>query len=268
MAIKINWQDLLKRFINWQEIVRVYKNGGQIRPETVPPSYTAWIYRNSSSWLISLSSDGINRITIADKNIGAVNLWDNWYAFQWGNNHQNNLETQVDMITWPVDATGYWPWNYYESEKFIYSETNNWCSPNNQNLRWDTTNTNEARRWPCGHWFHVPSVWEMWDIWTCLINLGVWWLSSWYNYLYLPRNTGRIREGWTLTYHSMWDESWIWTSSQREISGGRLYWQAMRLIYSASWTYVQSPNQWFVIRPFANTPVVPDSTRTVLYQPS
>lgn len=37
MAIKINWQDLLKRYINWQEIVRVYKNGGQIRPETVPP---------------------------------------------------------------------------------------------------------------------------------------------------------------------------------------------------------------------------------------
>lgn len=42
MAIKINWQDLLKRFINWQEIVRVYKNGGQIRPETVPPVW--WDY--------------------------------------------------------------------------------------------------------------------------------------------------------------------------------------------------------------------------------
>ena len=38
MAIKIDWQDLLKRYINWQEIVRVYKNGGEIRPNTVPPT--------------------------------------------------------------------------------------------------------------------------------------------------------------------------------------------------------------------------------------
>lgn len=43
MAIKINWQDLLKRFINWEEIVRVYKNGGQIRPETVPPVFSNYL---------------------------------------------------------------------------------------------------------------------------------------------------------------------------------------------------------------------------------
>lgn len=43
MAIKINWQDLLKRYINWQEIVRVYKNGGQIRPETVPPVFNDYL---------------------------------------------------------------------------------------------------------------------------------------------------------------------------------------------------------------------------------
>lgn len=43
MAIKINWQDLLKRYINWQEIVRVYKNGGQIRPETVPPVFDDYL---------------------------------------------------------------------------------------------------------------------------------------------------------------------------------------------------------------------------------
>lgn len=37
MAIKIDGQDLLKKFIGWQEIVRIYKNGGEIRPNTVPP---------------------------------------------------------------------------------------------------------------------------------------------------------------------------------------------------------------------------------------
>lgn len=38
MAIKIDGQDLLKKFIGWQEIVRIYKNGGEIRPNTVPPT--------------------------------------------------------------------------------------------------------------------------------------------------------------------------------------------------------------------------------------
>ena len=42
MAIKINWQDLLRRYINWQEIVRVYKNGGEVRPNTVPPTPPAF----------------------------------------------------------------------------------------------------------------------------------------------------------------------------------------------------------------------------------
>ena len=61
MAIKINWQDLLKRFINWQELVRVYKNGGQIRPETVPPTppfipdwFHLWVWREWSSILSSM----------------------------------------------------------------------------------------------------------------------------------------------------------------------------------------------------------------------
>ena len=42
MAIKINGQDLKKRYINWQEIVRIYKNGGEIRPNTVPPTPALW----------------------------------------------------------------------------------------------------------------------------------------------------------------------------------------------------------------------------------
>lgn len=43
MAIKIDGQDLLKKFIGWQEIVRIYKNGGEIRPNTVPPVLKPWL---------------------------------------------------------------------------------------------------------------------------------------------------------------------------------------------------------------------------------
>lgn len=43
MAIKIDGQDLLKKFIGWQEIVRIYKNGGEIRPNTVPPVFDDYL---------------------------------------------------------------------------------------------------------------------------------------------------------------------------------------------------------------------------------
>ena len=38
MAIKINWNDLQKRFVGSTEIVRVYKAGYQVRPDIVPPT--------------------------------------------------------------------------------------------------------------------------------------------------------------------------------------------------------------------------------------
>lgn len=50
MAIKINWQDLKKRFINWQEIVRVYKAGAQVRPDTVPPVFDDYLCFEGNVW--------------------------------------------------------------------------------------------------------------------------------------------------------------------------------------------------------------------------
>lgn len=41
------------------------------------PIFIAWIYHSPDLWLISLSSDGSNRITIADKNNFATEVW-NW----------------------------------------------------------------------------------------------------------------------------------------------------------------------------------------------
>lgn len=56
MAIKIDGQDLLKKFIGWQEIVRIYKNGGEIRPNTVPPVQPTYhIISDFTQW--SLPSD-------------------------------------------------------------------------------------------------------------------------------------------------------------------------------------------------------------------
>ena len=95
MAIKINWQDLLKRYINWQEIVRVYKNGWEVRPNTVPPTPPAFddylcftakpsqyyaygfqIYKSGSPYTVELeiSSD---KTTWTDYDWGWINVPNN-----------------------------------------------------------------------------------------------------------------------------------------------------------------------------------------------
>ncbi len=98
MAIKIDWQDLLKRYINWQEIVRVYKNRGEIRPNTVPPTPPVFdnylcFTANTSGSTVQLTRNGDTRVVqleiSRDKNtwtsytigdtITLTNAWDKVY---------------------------------------------------------------------------------------------------------------------------------------------------------------------------------------------
>lgn len=80
MAIKINWQDLLKRFINWQEIVRVYKNGVQIRPETVPPVTPLLCFTSEEIWSsVALASPWTSSISLEISYDG-----DTWSDYNFG----------------------------------------------------------------------------------------------------------------------------------------------------------------------------------------
>ena len=110
----------------------------------------AWIYYNSNIGLISISADGLNRITIADKNLWATtvyNLWDTkaesncWKYFQRWNNYMFPYAWTNNTSTTLVDATWYWPWNYYSSDTFVCVTDvlgdNSWnAEPRNFNLRW------------------------------------------------------------------------------------------------------------------------------------
>lgn len=71
MAIKINWQDLQKRYIGWQEVVKVMLNGGEIRPNTVPPTPSFTINADLTQWAIPSwwSSDWWTPI-----------FWPNWFT--------------------------------------------------------------------------------------------------------------------------------------------------------------------------------------------
>lgn len=107
-----------------------------------------WIFWSSTDWLISMSSNWTTWITIADKNVWATTVWNSWdtlseancgkYFQRWNNYWFPRTWTITDTSTTQIDASTYWPWNYYSSSTFIIYNWS-WDSSDNYNLRWWTT---------------------------------------------------------------------------------------------------------------------------------
>ena len=103
-----------------------------------------WIFWSATDWLISISSNWTNWITIQDKNLWATTVYNYWdtlneancgYFYQWGNNYGFPYDWIFTKSTTQVDASNYWPWNYYSSSTFINTSLW-WDSSKNTNLRW------------------------------------------------------------------------------------------------------------------------------------
>lgn len=132
----------------WQPI-RAFKN----TPVTPDSSWTMlywtsiaawWIFRSATEGLISLSSDWQTWVTMADKNLWATTVWNNWDTlsqdnsgnfYQWWNNYGFSYSWSITTSSTQVDATWYWPENYYESDTFIIW-SDDWSSVQNNNLWW------------------------------------------------------------------------------------------------------------------------------------
>lgn len=107
----------------------------------------AWIFHNTTDWLISISSDWINWITIQDKNLWATTVYNDWdtlsqancgnYYQRW-NNYGFPWTWSVTTSSTQVDASVYWPLNYYSSSTFI-TWSIDWSSVQNDNLWWWVT---------------------------------------------------------------------------------------------------------------------------------
>jgi hypothetical protein len=121
-------------------------------------------------------------ITVWAYTISACNVWTNtastayndagwyWELFQWWNNAWIKTAwtspTQISVSN--IDST-------YTSATFIY-DTPDWNTTENDNMWWDTTDTDEARIWPCEVWYHVPTNSE----WAW-IHTAWWWWTNWLN---------------------------------------------------------------------------------------
>ena len=135
-------------WLRWNSYsIRAYKNIS-VKPDSTRTVLYQWtwnagIYHSSTLWLISISSDGTNWITIADKNLWATAVYNNWDAlseancgkyYQRWNNYWFPRTWSVTTSSTQVNAQNFWPWNYYSSSTFITQ--NAWDSSDNQNLRW------------------------------------------------------------------------------------------------------------------------------------
>lgn len=265
-GIKIWTTDIKNCYVWTTPVKEVYVWTTKVRP-SIKPITTSWIYHNATLWLISLSANGVSRTTIADKNLWATTVYNNWDTlsnsncwnlYQWGNNYWFSRSGTPSTSSTVVNASSYWPWNYYSSSTFI-TWNRAWDNPANQNLRWDETDTNIARRWPCDEWFHIPTRWELDDFFTIWTNLWLRWTSS---------------PSWLLTYAKMpiwWyrysinanleTSLWAYWSSSPLISP-YVKWNSFYMFISSSsanvWSsYYQPRCNWFSIRPFTNSPIQP-----------
>ena len=251
-------------------------NRGMLNP-ILYTSYTPqpiWpgIYHNPTAWLISLSSDGTNRTTIADKNLGATQVYNDgdelsqdncWNYYQWGNNYWFPFDWNFEKDSTQVDASNYWP--YYYSDTFILtpSSPRTWMTTQNNNVWGWTTGTNEAMKWPCQEWYHIPTNNENSSMVSILgslwLNIGNW--ECLRIYLKIPYAWYRWESSWNpIVQWYMW---WYWSSKAYNNQ------QAKVMEINSSQLY---PNfEWYIsigrsIRPFKNEVVIPDSSWTVLYQ--
>lgn len=241
----------------------------------------AWIYHNATLWLISLSSDGSSWITIADKNLWATQVYNDGDTlsqancgkyYQWWNNYGFPRTWTITTSTAQVNASTYWPWNYYNSSTFIVRTKSplGWDSSSNHNLWGNTTDTNEARRWPCDSWYHIPKASEVTDLLNIRTALWFWTGTGggtdFSNYLKIPfswNRNGTVAGGGTAWQWTHWR---LWTSSTWYDDG-----RATCLYFVANTIFLDNTEVrcfGIPIRPFPNTPTQPNDTRTVLYQPS
>ena len=306
------WVDLSDRH-TYGYSVRCFKNS-----YTVPDSswtviqwtlWSAWIFWNKTEWLISIT-DWTTGYTMMDKNLWATTVYSGWSAlseancgkyYQWGNNYWFAWNWSVTTSSTQVDASSYWPWNYYSSSTFI-TRSDDWSSVKNDNLRWwvtwgviydnAITNTwvlsvNEQtgnvtipiynarkgisigdvtinwRQWPCPEGFHVPSVTERSNLRfdTKQLSLTTW--DSLRINLHIP--FAGSRSYYSAALSDQGSKGFYWTSSPYGGSGWGDHASVVSLNSSDVNVGVYKERAYGCpIRAFKDSYAVPDSSWTVI----
>lgn len=104
-------------------------------------TWSAWIFWNSTLWLISISWDWTTWTTMTDKNLWATNVWDDWLYYQFWNNHWFEVSPSNYRTSKVSNTQWYWPGNYYDDATYTRcSSWNGWFTDTNNNIWWGVTN--------------------------------------------------------------------------------------------------------------------------------
>lgn len=141
----------------------------------------AWIFWNSTLWLVSASSNWTDWITTADKNVWATDVWEawdtvtstnSWLYYQWWNNYWFPWVWTWETVTTTstqTDTTGYWPWNYYSNSSLYDWVEEDWSSVENNNLWWYETWIVQLHNAITNTW--VTSVnWQTGDVVSAIVS--------------------------------------------------------------------------------------------------
>ena len=218
----------------------------------------AWVYEFTlTSWeiVVSITADWVSWITIANKNLWATTMyisWDTaseancWKFYQWGNNYWFPFTWSITTSSTRVDASSYWPWNYYSSSTFITNSTNpaDWSSVQNDNLRWWETGVkhmSDLKNAYIGE--YIPTSWLLGyrplqsDLKDYSWNGNDW---SWYS------GTGSFGTIWGKTWAVVTKISHVGyddhdTTTQHIVTTLNYSWPTVTICW---WVYYNSMNSW------------------------
>lgn len=259
MAIKLNWQDLQKRIRNGVEAQKVMLNWVQIRPTVIPPTpiYAPWIYHNASRGMITMSSDWNNWYTIADKNVGATNVYNRWdtltHANCWDYFQRWNsywFYTPLQNVSSTVkDVSNRWQAQTYSSSTFIWwPNMSTWMTSRNPNL-WGTNATKRVWLWSeC----HLPSSEEWLTLNSYLHTLWITSSEDMSRYLQMPIWWYIDSWSWNI-FRDAWNVGIYWSNN---FAGDTIYNSSLVL---RTW-YTPAVTTWNItygcfVRPFKDEPI-------------
>lgn len=192
----------------------------------------AGIFHKESEWLITMSSDWKTWCTIADRNLWATTVWNEWdsvnannagcYYQRW-NNYGFSYNWPANKCSAQVDASNYWPWNWYFCDVFRC-----WANPrdssNNGNL-WGYTSYVST---PIGN-VKVGYAWNevIFQRPVDIEYLVVWWGGSGGRSRYSAWGGGWA---WQVKFWTRrvceWDYYWviIWAGGKADVNGGVHNW--------------------------------------------
>ena len=232
---------------DWNDIVDSLKAKGIVNATITHDTVNGEITMTNGPW----------SITIADKNVGATQVYNdgdtisetNWWKFyQWWNNYWFPLTWTVQNTTsTKIDTTGYWPGNYYSSD--LLCITKNTCrdDPVNYNLRWDITDTEFARQWPCSSWYHIPSKEEL-DAFVKMYIVIKWNSDDIFSDFFIPKTWCRLGQ----TVYNPWYRTRRRSTTRRDATAYQIWIESGVWIEQGKAVAIYDNNA-LTIRPFKNT---------------